>query len=138
MEKNLAKPIAYRFGVRLMSELEQNRSEDKSSTPSSTIQEKLADMIVPVLMTGGFSVGSFGAFWSLFKDSDIPKAIASGVIGVGIAYGASLLSPVHQGNHRRLGKFGNWVDRRIDGTIEAGKWRLAGCDGKMLHSKNRQ
>ena len=117
---------------------EQNSIEPQSSTPNATIQEKLADLIVPVLMTGGLSAGSFGAFWSLFKESDIPKAIASGVIGIGIAYGASLLGPVHQGNRRRFGKAGRWVDRRIDGAIESGRWKLSGCDGKYLQRQGER
>jgi hypothetical protein len=89
-------------------------------------------------MTGGVGVGGLGAFWSLFKESDIPKAIASLVIGVGIAYGASLLGPVHQGNQRRFGKIGNWVDRRIDGAMEVGKWKLSGCDGKYLQRQGER
>lgn len=121
-----------------MPEEQQNSPEIQPASANPKLQDKLAEMIVPVLMTGGLSAGSFGAFWSLFKESDIPKAIASGVIGLGITYGASLLSPVHQGNQRRLGKAGNWVDRRIDGAIEAAKWRLSGCDGKYLQRQGER
>ncbi len=80
--------------------------------------DKLADILVKVLMTGGVAGGGLGAFWSLFKESDIPKAIASGVIGLGITYGASLLKPLHEGTQRRLGKAGQTLDEAIDGGID--------------------
>ena len=95
----------------------QKLPEAKSSEPLS-VQDKLAEIIVKVVMTGGVSAGGIGAFWSLFKESDIPKAIASGLIGLGITYGASLLSPLHQGNQRRLGKTGSAIDSAIDGGID--------------------
>ena len=121
-----------------MSEEQEKSSENQSAKANPKLQDKLAEMIVPVLMTGGLSVGSFGAFWSLFKESDIPKAIASAVIGLAITYGASLLSPVHQGNQRRFGKAGNWIDRRIDGAIEAVKWKLSGCDTQYLQRQGER
>jgi hypothetical protein len=37
-------------------------------------------------MTGGIGIGGANAFWELFIKSDIPKAIASAVIGAGISY----------------------------------------------------
>ncbi|MEB3293395.1 MAG: GUN4 domain-containing protein [Synechococcales bacterium] len=81
-------------------------------------KDQLAEMIVKVLMTGGIGAGSIGAFWSLFKDSDVPKAIASAAIGVAITYGAKLLSPLHQGTERRLEATGKAIDGKIDNFIE--------------------
>jgi hypothetical protein len=81
------------------------------------ISEKIAEIVVKVIMTGGVAGGGLGAFWSLFKDSDIPKAIASGVIGLGISYGAKLLSPVHQGTGRRLEQAGKAIDESIDDRL---------------------
>jgi hypothetical protein len=37
------------------------------------LNEQIADITLKVLMTDGFAGGGFGAFWSLFKDSDIHK-----------------------------------------------------------------
>ena len=85
---------------------------------SSDWKDQFSEIIVKVLMTGGVGAGGLGAFWSLFKESDIPKAIVSGVIGVGIAYGASLLSPLHQGNQRRFGRAGQKLDKSIDELVE--------------------
>lgn len=90
----------------------------KEKDSSSNWKDQLSEITVKVLMTGGISAGGFGAFWSLFKESDIPKAIASGVIGLGITYGASLLSPLHQGNQRRLGQAGNKLDKSIDELVD--------------------
>ena len=75
-------------------------------------------MLLQVIMTGGFGIGGFGAFWSLFKESDLPKALASATIGVGLAYGAKLLLPVHRGTEKRLDKAGKSIDRAIDRGLE--------------------
>lgn len=92
----------------------------QSPSPNSQppLNEKIADIVLKAIMTGGFSVGGFGALWSLFVNSDLPKAIASAVIGVGISYGAYLLMPVHKGNKRRLEKTGQAIDARIDSVTE--------------------
>ena len=69
-------------------------------------------------MTGGIAGGGLGAFWSLFKNSDIPKAIASAAIGLGISYAAKMLTPVHKGNERRLAKTGEAIDSGIDQMLK--------------------
>ncbi|MEO1623223.1 MAG: NACHT domain-containing protein, partial [Cyanobacteria bacterium J06632_3] len=87
------------------------------------VNEQIAEILLKVITTGGLAGGGAGAFWSLFKESDVPKAIASAVIGVGLAYGAKLLLPVHRGNERRLTKAGEAIDSGIDaglGLITAG------------------
>lgn len=101
-------------------------------------KERIADFAVKAFMTLSVAGGGAGAFWSLFKESDIPKAIASGVIGVGLTYGASLLSPVHEGNQRRLGALGRWIDRSIDGGLEWLRWQVSGCDGKYLQRQGER
>ena len=121
-----------------MTEEQDKSSEIKPANANPKLQDKLAEMIVPVLMAGGLSAGSLGAFWSLFRESDILKAITSLAIGGGISYGASLLGPVHQGNQRRFGKAGNWIDRRIDGAIEAIKWKLSGCNTQYLQRQGER
>ncbi|MGB2926589.1 MAG: GUN4 domain-containing protein [Limnothrix sp.] len=83
-----------------------------------SLEEKLTDIAYKVIMTGGVSVGGIGAFWQLFKASDIPKAIASAVIGVGIAYGAALLQPIHKGNKKRFGQMGEAANKGIDDVGE--------------------
>ena len=85
--------------------------------PKPALSEKIADIMLKVIMTGGAAGGGLGAFWSLFKESDVPKAIASAVIGLGISYGASFLDPFHKGTQRRLGKTGERFDGAIDDNI---------------------
>ncbi|MBD2122158.1 GUN4 domain-containing protein [Trichocoleus sp. FACHB-262] len=87
--------------------------KDKA-TEQAPLNEKIADLVLKVVMTGGVAGGGIGAFWSLFKDSDVPKAIASAVIGLGISYAAKMLQPVHEGNQRRLEKAGKAIDAAID------------------------
>jgi hypothetical protein len=84
----------------------------------SALQDKIADIAIKVVMTGGVAGGGVGAFWSLFKESDVPKAIASLVIGVGVSYGASLLTPLHQGNKRRLEQTGKSLDNKFDQGLQ--------------------
>ena len=50
--------------------------------PKPSLNDQIADILLKVLMTGGIAGGGLGAFWSLFKDSDVPKAIASFVIQI--------------------------------------------------------
>ncbi len=113
---------------------EQNLPEDKTEEKgsSSNWNDQLSEITVKVLMTGGISAGGVGAFWSLFKESDIPKAIASGVIGLGITYAASLLSPLHQGNKRRLGKAGNKLDKSIDELVNQLQAKATGAEEAYL------
>lgn len=87
--------------------------KDKA-TEKPPLNEKIADLVLKMVMTGGVAGGGIGAFWSLFKDSDVPKAIASAVIGLGISYAAKMLQPVHEGNQRRLEKAGKAIDAAID------------------------
>ena len=68
-------------------------AEPANQSPKSSFNEQVAEVVLKVIMAGSFAGGGFGAFWSLFKESDLPKAIASAVIGVGLAYGAKLLLP---------------------------------------------
>ncbi|QUY42314.1 GUN4 domain-containing protein [Acaryochloris marina] len=82
-----------------------------------SLSDQIADVVVKAVRTGGVTVGGAGAFWSLFNDSDIPKALASGVIGLGISYGASLLNPVHKGTQDRLTKAGEAANKAIDHGI---------------------
>ncbi|MBF2051150.1 MAG: hypothetical protein EDM05_025695 [Leptolyngbya sp. IPPAS B-1204] len=80
------------------------KSGEKSAEPAAkpTFSEQVADILLKFVMAGGVAGGGFGAFWSLFKDSDVPKAIASAVIGLGISYAAKMLQPIDAGNRRRL------------------------------------
>lgn len=93
------------------------KTDKPDPEPKASLSDQIADVVVKALRTGGVTVGGAGAFWSLFKDSDIPKALASGVIGLGITYGASLLSPVHKGNQDRLTKAGEAANNTIDHGI---------------------
>ena len=73
-----------------------------SPTTKTPLNEQIADIVLKVIMTGGLAGGGVGAFWQLFKDSDIPWAIATAGIGLGLSYAAKMLMPVHKGNQRRL------------------------------------
>ena len=98
----------------------------------SPINEQIADILLTVVMTGSFGAGGFGAIWSLFKESDVPKAIASAAIGVGLAYGAKLLLPVHKGTERRLSRVGEAIDARLDEITENMVARASGYEAKYL------
>jgi hypothetical protein len=97
-----------------------------------TLQEKLADIAVKAIMAGGVTAGGVGAFWSLFQESDVPKAIASAVIGVGITYGASLLRPIHQGTQRRLERTGKAIDQAIDRSVSQIAEKAVGVEDRYL------
>jgi hypothetical protein len=88
------------------------------NTEKSSFNDKAADLIIKAVMGGSLTVGGVGAFVALFKESDVPKAIASALIGLGLSYGASLLLPLHKGNQRRLGQAGEAIDGAIDRVAE--------------------
>lgn len=78
------------------------------------LSEQLTDFVVKVIKPGGITGGTIGAIWFGFIASDLPKAIASAVIGVALSYGAKLLQPLHEGNQRRLEKTGKVIDQAVD------------------------
>ncbi|MEL7507230.1 MAG: GUN4 domain-containing protein [Cyanobacteria bacterium J06554_1] len=86
--------------------------------PKPPASEQLADMLLKAIRTGGIAGGGIGAFWQLFQNSDIPKAIASLVIGAGLSYGAKLLMPVHKGNEDRAEKAGKAINEGIDQVFD--------------------
>ena len=91
----------------------------QSSGPQPPINERLAEIVLKAIAAGGITAGGAGAFWQLLKEEgSIPKAIASAVIGLGIAYGAKLLQPIHQGNEQRLQAAGKKINQTIDRTGE--------------------
>ena len=91
----------------------------QSPGPQPPFNEKLADILLKAISAGGITAGGANAFWELIKqDGSIPKAIASAVIGLGIAYGAKLLMPIHKGNERRLEAAGEKLNQGIDRTAE--------------------
>ncbi len=101
--------------------------------PDPTPQDRIAEIVLKVIAAGGLTVGGAGAFWQILKtDGSIPKAIASGVIGLGIAYGAKLLMPIHRGNEERLGKAGESVNQAIDRTTEQVITRATGFEDWYL------
>lgn len=94
------------------------QAPDPNNQPNSkpTLSEQIADIALKVIMTGGVAGGGLGAFWSLFRESNVPKAIVSAVIGLGISYAAKLLQPIHEGNQRRLENTGKAIDKTIDNS----------------------
>ncbi|MEL6130426.1 MAG: NTPase (NACHT family), partial [Cyanobacteria bacterium J06628_4] len=86
--------------------------------PKPPASEQLADMLLKAIRTGGIAGGGIGAFWQLFQNSDIPKAIVSLVIGAGLSYGAKLLMPVHKGNEDRAEKAGKAINEGIDQVFD--------------------
>lgn len=86
--------------------------------PQPPINERLAEIALKVISAGSITAVGAGAFWQLFQQENITKAIASAVIGLGIAYGAKLLMPIHKGNEQRLEAAGKKFNETINRTGE--------------------
>ncbi|TVQ13986.1 MAG: NACHT domain-containing protein [Leptolyngbya sp. DLM2.Bin27] len=96
-------------------------------------QERIAELLLKAIAAGGLTVGGGSAFWQLIKDDgSIPKAIASFVIGVGIAYGTTLLKPIDSGNRRRLEQAGKAIDNSLGRTTERALTRATGFEAWYL------
>ncbi|NJO66940.1 MAG: NACHT domain-containing protein [Leptolyngbyaceae cyanobacterium RM1_405_57] len=110
------------------------QTPDPNQTPDEKLplSEQIADILLRVIMTGGVGLGGLGAFWSLFKENDIPRAVVCLVIGAGFSYGASLLDPLHKGNKRRLAKMGEDVDRGFDRITENAIARVRGVEDQYF------
>jgi len=109
-------------------------TQEPGSKPTLSLQEQITDIVLKTIKTGGVAGGGIGAFWQLFIASDIPKAIASALIGAGISYGALLLEPIHTGNKKRLQKIGESANEGIDKLSEnvVANWRSLGFTEKYL------
>lgn len=96
----------------------QESASPEPSPEKPPMSEQISDLLLKVLKPGGVTCGGIGAFWFLFVNSDVPKAIASAMIGVLLSYGAKLLQPIHQGNQRRLEGAGKAIDAGIDAITD--------------------
>ncbi|MBE9100078.1 GUN4 domain-containing protein [Vacuolonema iberomarrocanum] len=105
-------------------------SQPNSPNEKPPLNEQIADIALRVIMAGGVTGGGIGAFWSLFRESDIPKAIASAAIGLGISYAAKMLTPIHKGNERRLEEAGKAVDAGIDWVTDQVIAKATGFENK--------
>jgi hypothetical protein len=109
-------------------------TQNSESKSKPSLEEQITDIVLKTIKTGGIAGGGIGAFWQLFMASDIPKAIASMIIGAGISYGAALLQPIHEGNKKRFKGLGESADRGIEklGENVAANWKTLGFDAKYL------
>ncbi len=109
-------------------------TQEPESKSKPSLEEQITDIVLKTVKTGGIAGGGIGAFWQLFMASDIPKAIASMVIGAGISYGAALLQPIHEGNKKRFKGLGESADRGIEklGENVTESWRSLGFTEKYL------
>ncbi|NEQ52855.1 MAG: NACHT domain-containing protein, partial [Leptolyngbya sp. SIO3F4] len=85
-----------------------------SGKPKPPINEQIAEIIRKVSMPGGITLGGVGALWHYFVQSDVPKTIASAVIGVLISYGAKMLGPIHERNQKAAEKAGKAAAEQMD------------------------
>jgi hypothetical protein len=76
-------------------------TQEPESKSKLSLEEKITDIVLKTIKTGGIAGGGIGAVWQLFIVSDIPKAIATAVIGVGISYATTLIQPIHKGTKKR-------------------------------------
>jgi hypothetical protein len=100
-----------------------------------TWEEKITDILLKAIMTGGIGVGGANAFWELFIKSDIPKAIASAVIGAGISYGAKMLMPIHKRNEERAEQLGNAVNQGMDRLGEAVAAKVTAVEDRYFEAQ---
>ncbi|PSR15640.1 NTPase (NACHT family) [filamentous cyanobacterium CCP3] len=101
--------------------------------PNAPLNERIAELLLKAIAAGGLTAGGANAFWQLIKDDgSIPKAVASAVIGLGIAYGTTLLKPIDKGNRRRLEQAGQALDKTIDRRTEQVTTRLSGFEDWYL------
>ena len=108
--------------------------EPESDKPKLTIEEQLINFAAIVIRNGGLVGGGAGAAWVYFKESDIPKAIATMVLGALTSYASVLLKPIDEGNKRRLKAIGDAADQGIDrvGVNIAAVWQSLGFMEKYL------
>lgn len=103
--------------------------------PKPHWSEQVADILVKVIKPGGVTGGTIGAVWFGFIADDVTKAVASGVIGLSLSYGAKLLQPIHQGNERRLEKLGEAADRSINRVGEALTAKINSVEDRYFESQ---
>nr|MDF0370138.1 GUN4 domain-containing protein [Nodosilinea sp. TSF1-S3] len=108
-------------------------TQTPSPDPNAPLNERLAELLLKAIAAGSLTAGGANAFWQLIKDDgSIPKALASAVIGLGIAYGTTLLKPIDKGNRRRLEQAGQAIDQGIDRRTEQVTTRLSGFEDWYL------
>ena len=72
----------------------QEPESNNANKPKLTTQEQVINFISIVIKNGGLVGGGAGAAWIYFKDSDIPKALASMILGALISYGGEMIKPI--------------------------------------------
>ena len=97
-----------------------------------TLQDQLAGFLIKVAKPGGIGVGTVYGLYSAFFETNVPKAIASALIGFTFSYGAKLLEPIHRGNEKRLGKAGEAADKTIDSLVQGTIAKVTQGEDKYL------
>jgi hypothetical protein len=113
-----------------MPEESSKKEEAKKDGAKSDVSQQVTDWILKFIMAGG----SLGAGWALFKESDLPKALISGLLAIGAGYVTTLMKPVHEGNETRLKKFGKKLDKKTDEWIDTTWGNLSGFERQYLEA----
>ena len=93
-------------------------TQEPDSKPKLTLEEQISSIVLKTIKTAGIAGGGGHALWLLIKDSDIPRTLASAVIGTGLSYGAKMLMPIHKGNEERAEKFGQALNQGVEQISE--------------------
>ncbi|TYQ31393.1 GUN4 domain-containing protein [Pseudanabaena sp. UWO310] len=116
----------------------QEPESNNANKSKLTTQEQVINFISIIIKNGGLVGGGAGAAWIYFKDSDIPKAIASMLLGALISYGGETIKPIHEGNKKRFKGLGESADRFADRVLDVvgenvtASWRSLGFTEKYL------
>jgi hypothetical protein len=84
----------------------------------SEIFNQLAEFAAKVLKPGGVSIGGLYGLWALFVQEEVATAIAAALIGFCFSYLGYLLTPLHQGNQKRLTTLGEALNTGVDDTLQ--------------------
>ncbi|AFY37677.1 putative signal transduction protein with Nacht domain [[Leptolyngbya] sp. PCC 7376] len=112
----------------------------KPKKSDATTQEDSLENQITYYMGKGFMVlgaggGGISAFWFLLKEDDIPRAIASAVIGLAITYAGSFFQPIHKGAKKSLEEAGEATTKAFGSMKEQAVAQVLSMDERYFRAQ---